>query len=183
MKNKLYTMMALAIAVTVAVVMPVLAFAQDVAAQALSPTEVDLSVAVPGGGLIAAIFAVIALGAFKLLSKIPFFNKYVTQENYQKLVEPLIRKATAYGVGKLHNADWLKIDTKNEAVATAVKFALEHGGDLLKKFGISEEALRQKIEAELVERGWDTHPGQWVDTDGDGVPDAPAPVDVPQAKA
>lgn len=151
----------LLLAVTVlamTVIMPVLAFAEEAAKSA---TEIDLSGVTPEASLIGLIGSLLLLGVYKLLSKIPLFNKYVTQEQYQKLVEPLLDNAVAYGVGKLKDADWLKVDTHNAAVANAVQFALDHGGDLLKKFNISQEALEQKIAAKLVANGWDTNPGRW----------------------
>lgn len=139
-------------------VMPVLAFAQEAAKSA---TEIDLTQVTPEAGLIGLILSALALGVWKLISKIPFVNKYLTQDKYQKLVDPLLDQAVAYGVGKLKNADWLKVDTHNEAVAGAVQYAIDHGGDLLKKFGIDQKALEEKIAAKLVANGWDTHPGKW----------------------
>lgn len=140
-------------------IMPDFAFA---AAAVTEKTKIDLAPLTQGheGLLYFGLLALAAL-AYKFLSKFSWFNKLVTKEQYQKLIDPLLNEAVAYGVGKLKDANWLKIETKNEAVATALTYALEHGGDLLDKFGIGEEALKQKIEAKLVQNGWDTAPGKW----------------------
>ncbi len=114
------------------------------------------------GGILSAVLAFVAFLVYGLLSKLPIFNKLVTKEQYQKLLNPLLDEAVAFGVGRLDKADWLNVETKNEALATAVNYVIDHGGDLLKRFGISKEALQQKLEAKLVANGWDTHPGQWV---------------------
>jgi len=133
------------------------------AAAAGAEAPVDLIAVVNGvDGIVAAALALLAVISYGLLSKIPFFNKLVTKEQYQKLIEPLLDQAVAYGVGKLKDADWLKVSTKNEAIDWAIKYAVDHGGDLLKKFGISEEILVEKLEAKLVANGWDVHPGKWV---------------------
>jgi len=113
------------------------------------------------GGLLYAALAGIALWLYSMLSKIAIFNKLVTREQYQKLVDPLLDEAVAFGVGRLNKADWADIETKNEALGTAVNYVIDHGPDLLKKFGIGREALIQKLEAKLVANGWDTKPGQW----------------------
>ena len=174
MKRYSLLMLAAALAVTAFMHFTGYAFAQEVAAAAAdsggvviaaetpAPTVVDLAPAVKSvDSIIYVVLAGLAAFIFTLLQKIPLFNKLVTKEQYQKLVDPLLDEAVAYGVGKLENADWLKVDTKNEAIATAIKYVLEHGGDLLGKFGISEDALRQKLEAKLVANGWDTQPGKW----------------------
>lgn len=139
-------------------------FASAAFATELNPgsTVVDLS------GLFAnakeLMYMVLALAAAALygwLQKFPIFNKLITQEQYRKLIDPLLDDAVAFGVGKLSNADWLKIDTKNEALAMAAQYAVDHGGDLLKKFGISRDMLEEKLEAKLVANGWDKEPGKW----------------------
>jgi hypothetical protein len=157
-----------------AVYMPHVSFAQEVANAvnqgsndpvvviAAEDTKVDLSKVVSSvDSIFGALLAFVALGLYTLLSKIPFFNKLVTKEQYQKLIDPLLDEAVAFGVGKLTNADWLKLDTKNEAIAHAVNYAIDHGGELLAKFGITEKSLREKLEAKLVANGWDVHPGKW----------------------
>lgn len=136
--------------------------ATALAADADGTTTVDLSGAVSGvGSILYGALAFLAVVAYNLLSKIPLFNKLVTKEQYQKLVDPLLDEAVAFGVGKLSKADWLKISTKNDAVAVAIQYAYDHGADILKKFGITEELLEQKIEAKLVKNGWDQKPGEW----------------------
>lgn len=88
-------------------------------------------------------------------------DKFFTEEQFQKLITPLLDEAVAFGVGKLKDADWLKIKTKNEALEVAVEYAFSHGAELLDKFGIDESTLREKLEAKLTQNGWDIHPGQW----------------------
>lgn len=110
-----------------------------------------------------AIFAALALalGAsffFKWLSKKFGIDKYFTAEQYQRLVSPILDEAIAYGVSKLSKADWLKVDTKNDAVNKALQYALEHAGPLLAKLGITETMLKQKLEAKLVANGWTLGP-------------------------
>ena len=148
-------------AVTLSVFMPVFAFAAEVAAKV---GEINLAPATQGhDNLFVALLALAALSVYGFMSKFSWFNKLVTKEQYMKLVEPLLDNAVAYGVGKLKDANWLRIETKNEAVANAVQYALDHGGGLLEKFGVTEELLVQKIEAKLVANGWDTKPGKWVE--------------------
>ncbi len=133
-----------------------------ITAEGPTSTVVDFAPVVKSvDSLLYVLVAALAAMLYGLLSKIPFFNKLVTREQYQKLVDPLLDQAVAFGVGKLENADWLKVDTKNAAIAHAVQYVLDHGGDLLKKFGITEQSLREKLEAKLVANGWDTKPGQW----------------------
>lgn len=172
--TKLYTLMFVFLLSFSSVYLPYSAFAQDIASAAntassdpvviiaAEDTKVDLSKIVSSiDSVFGVLLAFVALGLYTLLSKIPFFNKLVTKEQYQKLVDPLLDEAVAFGVGKLTDADWLKIDTKNEAIANAVNYAIDHGGDLLAKFGITEKSLREKLEAKLVANGWDVHPGKW----------------------
>lgn len=131
-----------------------------------STTVVDLGPAATGlAGILGVVLGWVGLLIFKTLQKVPMFNKLMTQEQFQKLVDPLLDEAVAFGVGRLKNADWLKIDTKNEAIADALDYVLEHGGELLDKFGISTDTVKAKLEAKLVQNGWDIHPGQWEDAD------------------
>lgn len=112
-----------------------------------------------------AVVAFAAIALYGVLQKFPLFNKLVTREQYMKLIDPLLDEAVAFGVGKLTDANWLKIDTKNEALSFALTYALNHGGDILKKFGIDEDALLEKLEAKLTANGWDMQPGKWEDAD------------------
>lgn len=149
-----------------------------IAAEDKEGGEINFAGLVTGFAIAAySIFAFIAVGLFKLLKKIPLFNSYFTQEKYNELVNPLLNDAIAWGVGELEKADWLKVETKNAAVANAVNYVLEHGGDLLEKFGITQEMLKQKLEAKLVANGWDKKPGEWADKNA-GVQDQSKPGDV-----
>lgn len=143
-----------------AVFVPSLAYATAEAVNA--PGVIDLTgLAEKLGGYLWAGLALLAGAVWLWLKKKFGLDKFVTDEQFQKLVAPLLDEAVAYGVGQLTKADWLKIETKNEAVEFAVEYALEHGGDLLAKFGVDEDLLRQKLEAKLVQNGWDTKPGEW----------------------
>lgn len=149
---------------TAFVLVPALAFANAEAVN--EPGVIDLSVLVAKAGeyLWLGLAALAGLAFGFLAKKFPgIFGKggLVTEEQFQKLVSPLLDEAVAYGVGKLENADWLKVKTKNEAVEFAAEYALAHGGDLLAKFGVDEDTLREKLEAKLVQNGWDTEPGKW----------------------
>lgn len=90
----------------------------------------------------------------------------VSEKEYRELVDPLLREAVAYGVGKLEDANWTKVETKNEAVAIASNYAIDHGKEVLEKFGITEEKLQEKLEAKLIEEGHDTEPGKWEKVEG-----------------
>lgn len=116
------------------------------------------------GSVLYALLAGLAVWVYSLLSKSILFNKMISREQYQKLVDPLLNEAVAFGVGRLKSADWADVETKNEALGTAANYVIDHGPELLKKFGIGREALLQKLEAKLVENGWDTKPGQWSET-------------------
>ncbi len=110
---------------------------------------------------IGAVVGFILLQVANWLSKKTGLEKLVTQEQINKLVDKLLEEATNYAVSNLKDANWLKIQTKNEAVDFALHYASENGQELLKKAGLDSAKLQQKIEAKLLKH--DTNPGQWTE--------------------
>ena len=157
MLNKILKgMLAVAVLMLVGLI-PVLALADPTGA-AVNPG----STVVNASGALSAheslIYLLLAAGAallYKLLAaKFPFIADLLKPADYQKLVEPLLHEAVHYGVSKVQGSSLLEVDVKNQAVAAAAQYALDHGGDALAKFGISEDALKQKLEAKLAQNGW-----------------------------
>lgn len=137
------------------------ALAQD-AANAVQESVIDLTN--PVMGLVAAIGAALAVviqwGIRKLAAKIGIdVSKY--DKDIEAAVDKILDEAVDYGVGKLTKADWLKIETKHEAVAFAVNYALDQAPEMLEKAGLTQEKLIQKLEAKLAKH--DTELGKWED--------------------
>lgn len=90
-------------------------------------------------------------------------DKLISEEKVQEMLDKVLDEAVDYGVGKISTADWTKIETKNEVVGFAANYVLNHGGELLAKTGLTQDALIEKIEAKLLKH--DKNPGVWVDAE------------------
>lgn len=141
---------------------PEFAYAQDDTVDAVKDTVGQIDFSEPVQGLLVALGAVLLVGlkwvwnkiAVKFGIKSPELDKKV-----HDLLEKYLDEAVDYGVGKLEDANWLLLDTKNEAVAHAVNYMLVQAPDLLKKAGLDKEKLTLRLEAKLLKH--DTDPGQW----------------------
>lgn len=76
------------------------------------------------------------------------------EEKFQAMLDKWVHEGIDYATSKLQAEDWLKVETKNEAIATAVNYVLSNGGDTLAKFGYSRAQLEAKLEAKLMEKGY-----------------------------
>lgn len=143
--------------------LPMVAFAAEAATQAVEATKtyaIDLSgIATTAAPLLLIGLGVLLYKGIKYLTVKAGVEGLVKEDQIKSLVDKLIAEASKYAVSNLKKADWLKTSTKYEAVATATSYVQEHGDELLKKAGLDEQKLKQKIEAKLLD--FDTHPGVW----------------------
>lgn len=86
-------------------------------------------------------------------------DKIISEEKYNQMLDKVLDEATEYGVGKIKSNDWTKLKTKNEAVAFAANYAVDHGRTLLKD--IDHDRLIEKLEAKMTKH--DKALGVWED--------------------
>ena len=95
--------------------------------------------------LSAALLAVGAWGVQKLSTWLGIKNNEVLQNT----VESALKNGLAYAQSKVGDVP-LTVDVKNEIVATAANYTLGHIPSVLKKLGIDEKTLAEKLEARLA---------------------------------
>lgn len=86
-------------------------------------------------------------------------DKIVAEEKFNNMLENVLDQAVDYGAGKIKSNDWTKVETKNEAVAFAANYAVDHGRNLMKD--IDHERLIEKLEAKMAKH--DKALGVWDD--------------------
>lgn len=109
------------------------------------------------GGALAALgsFGVRSLARFLRLKEDGLIRAYLDDALHRALawaVESAVRKGD----------DLARVEVRSRLVAEAAGYAVEAVPDALKRFGISENGLRQRLEARLSE--WAPHPDQAVVT-------------------
>lgn len=153
---------------------PAVAWAQEVAQTATTVVTTTAGAAAPvittvdfsGWATAAAPIIVTLLGilltvGINWLVKKTGTEKLIAKEQIAKLVDKLASEATDYAVSNLKNANWLKVETKNEALGFALNYVEEHGADIVKASGLDTTKILQKLEAKLIKH--DEAPGQWED--------------------
>jgi hypothetical protein len=92
------------------------------------------------------------LGGFAInyITKKLKLSGVVKDDTIRRYFTDAVGMGVHFAVSRLATADWTKVDTKNEAIATAVNYALEHVPDALKYFGVDGEQLSKMVEARLA---------------------------------
>lgn len=91
--------------------------------------------------------AVLAVGAWGVQK----FSQWLGIKNNEalgKTVEDALRNGLAYAQSKAGDVP-LTVDVKNEIVATAANYAIKHVPDAMKKLGVGQDVLLEKLEARL----------------------------------
>lgn len=113
-------------------------------------------------GLVTMLGAVaVAAGAnlVRLLTKkVGIENEALNQVIYAKL-HKAIDLGVQYGINSLEKAEWTQVSTKNAITAAALGYVVEHAPDLMKKVGMTEDKLKQVVEARML--AFDAAPGVW----------------------
>lgn len=126
-------------------------------------TTVDFSGWATGAApVVVGLLAILMTAAINWLIKKTGTEKLIAKEQIAKLVDKLTGEATDYAVSNLKNANWLKVETKNEALGFALNYVEEHGADIVKASGLDTTKILQKLEAKLIK--YDEAPGQWDET-------------------
>jgi len=128
------------------------------AAPAMADTGTTVAVPVgdwlgPIAGFIQPLLGIILTGALTWAATLlpPAIRGYINSQNIAA-AEQLLEKAAIYGLNKVTAANagkTLTIDTRNDALAQAVQYAIDHGPAQLIDWLGGEDAILQKIEARL----------------------------------
>lgn len=129
-----------------AVLLPSIALADEVV------TTVDFSswgtAAVP---VLTTLLGLLLATAINWLVKKTGTEKLVAKEQVQVLVDKIMLEASNYAIANLKTKNWLKVETKNEALGFALNYVEEHGPDIVKAAGLDTTKILQKLEAKLDE--------------------------------
>lgn len=138
-------------------------------------TTVDFSGwATAAAPIIVTLLGILMVAAIRWLVRKTGTEKLIADAQIKLLVDKLTGEATDYAVSNLKNANWLKVETKNEALGFALNYVEEHGADIVKMSGLDTTKILQKLEAKLIK--YDENPGQWDETAQPTTPAATQPV-------
>ncbi len=148
----------LVLSMLAALFLPTLVFAQEVISDkvTVSGTTVDF------GSLLESILTLLASAATFMLIWLfrqgaAFFKSktginVLEQEGVlRKYLEGAMQNALKFGVEKLRDSEIGHVNTKSEAIAEAVAYVLNAVPDALSYFGITEQGLRDRLEARFGE--------------------------------
>lgn len=144
-------------------------------------TTVDFSGwATAAAPIIVTLFGAFLIAGINWVIKKTGTEKLAAKMNLQTLLDKALNEATDYAVSNLKDANWLKVETKNQALGFGLSYIEEHGGDIVKMAGLDTTKVIQKLEAKLIK--YDESPGVWSEdplhtgyTTGTTDPVAPAP--------